>query len=436
MSTITLTLASTQSNADELPLPPSTPALAKQRGWTSIRIIRGTIALITSSRRAKNRSVLFIVRSMVHLHVQQLHFHGAGRRGSITFPLTKSVGNVNGLKTFKSLRGNGSEDGEARGLLLFQKVLVTEESLQAQKEVHVNEYGVEVMKLKGLWDVHVLGALPLRNLPRLWGNVNSLELPPGVRPVDNAVLVSPADGTILHLVVDDKELYPKTTAGREWVSCRLVLVLSMSSSTSAKKNEDEGDASVVEPNASIQDTLARDVSQVGVSTVKGSTFSLPGKSKHEHRGSSYINNARPGHSLFFFVIYLAPGDYHRFHSPTAWVVKKRMHFGAVSPWMADGGDMDFSGWCPVGATNVGSIVVNFDQNSRTKSLRLGRTTKQCTRLFPLNGQPLTHAQEMGGFKLGSTIVFKLVFEVPDDFEFTMRAGQKVTVGQNMGDVPA
>lgn len=30
--------------------------------------------------------------------------------------------------------------------------------------------------------VHVLGALPLRNMSRLWGYLNSLELPPWFRP--------------------------------------------------------------------------------------------------------------------------------------------------------------------------------------------------------------------------------------------------------------
>lgn len=50
----------------------------------------------------------------------------------------------------------------------------------------------------------------------------------------------------------------------------------------------------------------------------------------------------------------------------------------------------------------------------------------------LNGQPLIKGEEMGGFCLGSTVV--LVFEAPYNFDFFVSAGQKIKVGQKLGDV--
>jgi phosphatidylserine decarboxylase len=109
---------------------------------------------------------------------------------------------------------------------------------------------------------------------------------------------------------------------------------------------------------------------------------VPGHPPLSRRTSgSAANKVKTGNGLFFAVVYLAPGDYHRFHSPTAWVVEKRRHFAgelySVAPYVAKRlhnlfvlnervallgrWRYGFFSMVPVGATNVGSIVINFDK---------------------------------------------------------------------------
>lgn len=274
--------------------------------------------------------------------------------------------------------------------------------------------------------VHVIGALPLRSISRLWGTLNSVTLPvfirpysfrlysfifgcnldeiepadlreykslgeffyrglkKGARPVDDAVLVSPADGKVLHfgtikdlrveqvkgitysldalLGVDRQHLHlgtPTSTVverypdmpivddhefavvnGIEYTLDQLIGASTPGSSTPSsssssgttvspmtpdatdapKKYGEQVDASVVEPERDLQETLVHDASVALGMGVKAST------STPRRRSVSGISSTKPGNSLFFTVIYLAPGDYHRFHSPTAWVVEKRRHF--------------------------------------------------------------------------------------------------------------
>ncbi|KAI6142212.1 phosphatidylserine decarboxylase-domain-containing protein [Pisolithus tinctorius] len=407
----------------------------------------------------------------------------------------------------------------AVGALLLVMIQYRKKVARAEREVDVDGH-----------EVHVLGALPLRNLSRVWGYLNSLELPIwvrpygfrlyayilgdffcrklklGARPVDNSVLVSPADGTVLHLgeidglrveqvkgmtysldallgveksspgspvsptstivefprrdmsVVDEREfanvngihysldeLLGSSSAN---FSGSATPTLSDSSADSdnetitPRKHDIQIDASVTQE-GTLQETLAHDASVVRELGVR----------------PFLMERKRSANALYFTVIYLAPGGYRRFHIPTAWVIEKRRHFVgeliSVSPYMAKRLQnlfvlnervtllgrwrCGFFSMIPVGATNVGSIKINFDTALRT-NVR-GRPPPPGTyneavysaASLLLNGQPLTVAQETGGFFLGSTIV--LVFEAPKTFEFAVKPGQKVKVGNRLGDVP-
>jgi phosphatidylserine decarboxylase len=191
------------------------------------------------------------------------------------------------------------------------------------------------------------------------------------------------------------------------------------------------------------------------------------------------------HQLYYAVVYLAPGDYHRFHSPANWVVERRRHFAgelySVSPYLQrtlpglftlnervvllGRWRWGFFGFVPVGATNVGSIKINFDRELRTNSLTTDTAADRAAEEAADRGEPyagfaeatyesasavlqghaLRRGEEMGGFQLGSTIV--LIFEAPaakDDAQgegrkgwtWAVEKGQKIKVGQALGKVVA
>ncbi|KAI5867182.1 phosphatidylserine decarboxylase [Durotheca rogersii] len=185
-------------------------------------------------------------------------------------------------------------------------------------------------------------------------------------------------------------------------------------------------------------------------------------------------------ALYYAVVYLAPGDYHRFHSPANWVVERRRHFAgelySVSPYLQrtlpglftlnervvllGRWRWGFFSFVPVGATNVGSIAVNFDRELRTNSLLTDTAAARAAEHAAARGEPyhgfaeatyraaspvlggyaLRRGDEMGGFKLGSTVV--LVFEapVPDHpgarggFVWAVERGQQIKMGQALGAV--
>ncbi|KAF9107353.1 phosphatidylserine decarboxylase 1 [Mortierella sp. GBA35] len=362
----------------------------------------------------------------------------------------------------------------------------------------------------GPWHVHVISELPLKTISRLWGAFNSITLPTwlrvpgfklyswifgcnleemkdpdlthyknlseffyrelkdGARPVDyDAALVSPSDGRVFHFGLVDGSRVEQIKG----MSYSLDQFLgSQKASETAKIIKATHSANIVDEeefaevngiNYSLDSLLGYD-QQTTIEHKKQDSegnvvpdVEADQKSKSSDYGEEL--RLRPGNALFFCVIYLAPGDYHRFHSPTNWVAETRRHFSgelySVSPWMVKQlQDLfvlnervvllgkwrhGFFSMVPVGATNVGSIVLNFDKELRTNSREDHHKRGHGELLYSgvsrlLNGQPLRVGEEMGGFKLGSTVV--LVFEAPENFKFVIEPGQYVKMGQPLGQI--
>jgi len=177
----------------------------------------------------------------------------------------------------------------------------------------------------------------------------------------------------------------------------------------------------------------------------------------------------PENKLYQIILYLAPGDYHRFHAPVDCVVKTRNHIiGKLLPVkekfvkthtnvyeknerVSLFGDWAKGLFCQifVGALNVGTIELNFDSDLHTnRKLKMPFTNtdvkvyaeeneegNQAEELAGLNnsgakGIQIKKGEETGKFNLGSTIV--LVFEASADFEWNVEPGQAVKYGQCIG----
>lgn len=222
--------------------------------------------------------------------------------------------------------------------------------------------------------------LPLRSMSRVWGWLNSIDLPeslrrpilsayaaafncdlqeafsedlrdyknlgeffrrslkPGLRPIheDEDAVVSPSDGTILHMGSVQGGKLEQVKGIKYSIESFLGPI------TWTNENNDK-----------IQDN-------------------------DYQRALLHLSDNT---DLYYCIIYLAPGDYHRFHSPADWTVNYRRHFAgklySVRP--------SFASWFPnlfsenervayigkwkygffsmaaVGAANVGSMKVYFDQ---------------------------------------------------------------------------
>lgn len=339
------------------------------------------------------------------------------------------------------------------------------------------------------------------------------ELKPGVRPLDPdpRALLSPSDGRILQFGVIERGEVEQVKG----MTYSLDALLGSATPSHADHSKRLADPNSDHPQKDVENMR----SDEEFALVNGISYTLPtllsGDARAKRRASMdasttsqatseiqvqeelargegtpwYAPKTAPNHALFYVVIYLAPGDYHRFHSPAAWVVESRRHFAgelySVSPYLQrhlpglftlnervallGRWRWGFFSYTPVGATNVGSIKINFDSELRTNSLLTDTAADMAAALaaqrgeqYPgfveatyrhasrtLGGHPLQRGEEMGGFQLGSSIV--LVFEAPfgtrksfdagwpdeerrDGWIWSIEKGQKIKMGEKLGYV--
>lgn len=341
------------------------------------------------------------------------------------------------------------------------------------------------------------------------------QLKPGVRPLDpdpHAVL-SPADGRILQFgTIERGEV--EQVKGVTYSLDALLGVATPQNADHRKRFRDHRRESTKQDAASMaaDEEFARvnNISYTLPSLLSGKTNAQPEKvasldvsteskksSESEVKadlargddGSWYAPKTASKNALYYVVVYLAPGDYHRFHSPAPWVVESRRHFAgelySVSPYLQQHlpglftlnervallgrWRWGFFGFIPVGATNVGSIKINFDAELRTNSFLTDTAADRAAALASARGEPyhgyveatyshasetlgghaLDRGEEMGGFQLGSSIV--LVFEAPigkrssfdvgwkdgereGGWNWAIKKGQRIQVGEKLGYV--
>lgn len=280
--------------------------------------------------------------------------------------------------------------------------------------------------------------LPLRTTSRIWGWLTSIELPVGLRPMLYGFYAN-----IFHANLDEIEL--DLSAFPNLVEF-FVRALKHNARPIAENTN------MISP-ADGKVLYFGPVTSCRVEQVKGVTYDLRqflgdvNESPSTKLDDDYVNSLlkNPDNRLYQLIIYLAPGNYHRFHSPTDWNIKFRRHFPGkllsvnpkvlkfmpnlfslnervvyVGEWT--GG---FMAYTAVGATNVGSIRVYCDKSLATNRMEWAEIAHP--KEANLRCARIAKGELFGEFRLGSTIV--LLFEAPQDFQFSLQIGQTIKVGQ-------
>ncbi|CAH1451815.1 unnamed protein product [Lactuca virosa] len=325
-----------------------------------------------------------------------------------------------------------------------------------------------------------LNMLPLRSISRFWGHLSGKELPVWVRPYahrawarafhsnleevglplkeyaslkdfvirrlkdgarpinsDPHTLMSPVDGTVLRVGELKEGVMIEQVKGFSYSVSSLLGARSLLPLMAPPAHEDTSCQQQNKLNSSSSKSWWR----ISLASPKLREPSSP---------------PSPMKGLFYCVIYLTPGNYHRIHSPVDWNVLVRRHFsGRLYPvhsrairtiknlyvenervvlegrWQEG-----YMAMAAVGATNIGSIELFIEPGLRTNLPRKKLVQSEAPQERVYEPQVmLKKGDEVGAFNMGSTVV--LVFQAPttspsSEFSFCVEKGDKIRMGEALG----
>jgi len=267
--------------------------------------------------------------------------------------------------------------------------------------------------------------MPLAMASMLWGFITSLHLPANLNYISIVLYARTTGCNVEEALEQDLSKYETLS---QFFTRRLRAGVRPISTTSALVSPSDGKL-----------TFSGPVEGEYLQQVKGVRYSLA-----TFLGPN-VPNWPKSETTFLYqaVVYLSPSDYHRFHSPADWSITHRRHFpGAlcsvqpsvvaafpglfhINERVAFFGTWKhgFMAMVAVGATNVGSIVADFDPDLKTnQSGKMPEYEHEVEYGTPIS---FKKGDDFGYFNFGSTMV--VIFEAPSDLG--LRPSEPVKMGE-------
>ncbi|XP_058213066.1 phosphatidylserine decarboxylase proenzyme 1, mitochondrial isoform X2 [Rhododendron vialii] len=394
-------------------------------------------------------------KRMNHLNQRRLSFSSFLRK----LQTAQGRASFNGGKSSTSQGNSFLVPGATMATIVMLGALHARRMYNDKKIEEAREKGVE-FEFQPDTKATFLRLVPLRSISRFWGFLTSVELPIWFRPH-----VYRAWARAFH-----SNLEEAAKPLNEYASLREFFVRSLKEDS---RPIDSNPCCLISP---VDGTVLRfgDFKEAGtmIEQVKGFSYSvssllgarplLPSMEdvQRESRGQEKAPRdedkkswwritlaspkvrdpepASPMKGLFYCVLYLKPGDYHRIHSPVDWNVLVRRHFsGRLFPLNERA------------TRTIRNLYVENERLFIEPALGTNRPRKKLLHSEPPEeriyeparaGVMLKKGDEVAAFNMGSTVV--LVFQAPislpgdesvsSEFKFSIREGDRVRVGEALG----